>query len=677
LSLENPARIVVVGGGPSGAFFSINLLRHARSLNREIEVQIIEKKKELQFYEIAQLFSFREGCNYCAGGISPRMMDVLEKEGLQIPEEILQGNVSSLTVQGGWKNVEMKVPEGRKMTLVYRGSKPKGRSCKYLNFDTFLMDSAIEEGAEVINGEAYEVGHSEAGKPWIDYKFITGSEERCRLLEADFLVFAAGVNQVVGRKVENNPLVGSLMRSVPGYKPPEVRRTLIFELEVSKEFIDSVKGEVYFAEFGPKDMKIDMFSLVPKEKYITVVLIGPTIDRSHPSENMDIINRFLELQQIRNILPRKVLRSPVCACNPNMTVGVARNPIGHRMAMVGDMAVSRLYKDGIFSAYLTSSALADCIIEKGIDKKSLRKGYWPAVRRIHYDNLFGKHLFNVNRISFSHPVLSRMVYQSILTERKVKPENRRRLADIIWKIVSGDDSYRNIWIARFHPAVILRILVGGVFVTIRNYLTELLFGLKWRGFGRYPTGVYKEVLERKRGEFIDLLGLQQLAVPQDFEKMYSIRIRSRKAKILHQLGRFGDEDKEYFKPKIIKVKRVSGDSNEVGSVIQYSTPLRWFTFRIILEDMVSDRFMIYRVMDGFARGGVLIFDIEETRKRLHLLSIYVAFNFPKGGGPLKKIYWRLFKLFFPGFTHDVLWNHSLCKLRDVVESDPGTGAAYP
>ncbi len=64
-------------------------------------------------------------------------------------------------------------------------------------------------------------------------------------------------------------------------------------------------------------------------------------------------------------------------CNPNMVVGVSRHSFGHRMALIGDMVVSRLYKDGIFSAYATASALADCIFDVGIDRASLKKGYGP------------------------------------------------------------------------------------------------------------------------------------------------------------------------------------------------------------------------------------------------------------------------------------------------------------
>jgi hypothetical protein len=65
----------------------------------------------------------------------------------------------------------------------------------------------------------------------------------------------------------------------------------------------------------------------------------------------------------------------------------------------------------------------------------------------------------------------------------------------------------------------------------------------------------------------------------------------------------------------------------------------------------------------------LAFDIEEDESEVCLLSIIVAFDFPRGNNWLKKLAWRLFRLGFPAFIHDVLWNHALCKLKDVVEEE--------
>ena len=167
---------------------------------------------------------------------------------------------------------------------------------------------------------------------------------------------------------------------------------------------------------------------------------------------------------------------------------------------MGDMAVSRLYKDGLYSAYVTGSTLAECILTEGVDRASLRKRYWPVVRRFHRDNQFGRTVFLLSRIVFSHPVLSRILYQALLTERKTRPEEKRWLADVLWRIASGDDSYFRILKAMFYPASGWSILTGGLLATLRNYATERVFGLAWEGVGRYPTGVAIERVECKRRE---------------------------------------------------------------------------------------------------------------------------------------------------------------------------------
>ena len=91
ISLEDNDKVVVVGGGPSGAFFAIHLLREARRLKRNIEVIIIEKKRRRK--SVCYLWEC-EGCNFGAGIISPRLNGILKKSGLAVPEEIIQGEIN-------------------------------------------------------------------------------------------------------------------------------------------------------------------------------------------------------------------------------------------------------------------------------------------------------------------------------------------------------------------------------------------------------------------------------------------------------------------------------------------------------------------------------------------------------------------------------------------------------
>ena len=44
LNLKNGSRIVVIGGGPAGAFFSIFASKLAQDLGRKLDITIYEKK---------------------------------------------------------------------------------------------------------------------------------------------------------------------------------------------------------------------------------------------------------------------------------------------------------------------------------------------------------------------------------------------------------------------------------------------------------------------------------------------------------------------------------------------------------------------------------------------------------------------------------------------------------
>ena len=106
VSLPDGATVVVVGGGPAGAFFAIQAAKKSRVLGKKLDLLILEKKEELRFYQAAPSVALREGCNYCAGGISPRLADVLREDGLSVPEGVIMGRAESLTVHGDWKSIE-------------------------------------------------------------------------------------------------------------------------------------------------------------------------------------------------------------------------------------------------------------------------------------------------------------------------------------------------------------------------------------------------------------------------------------------------------------------------------------------------------------------------------------------------------------------------------------------
>ena len=78
-SLRNNDTVAIVGGGPAGSFFAIHLLREARRLNRHIDVVIVEKRGLIELGRGALEY---KGCTFCAGGISPRLDEILEEHDL-------------------------------------------------------------------------------------------------------------------------------------------------------------------------------------------------------------------------------------------------------------------------------------------------------------------------------------------------------------------------------------------------------------------------------------------------------------------------------------------------------------------------------------------------------------------------------------------------------------------
>ena len=98
---------------------------------------------------------------------------------------------------------------------------------------------------------------------------------------------------------------------------------------------------------------------------------------------------------------------------------------------------------------------------------------------------------------------------------------------------------------------------------------------------------------------------------------------------------------------------------------------------MVLDKIVEVLYLLYRVADGFARGGILAFDIDRLRTGVSLLTIYVAFDFHTGTSILGRLGWRLGWLIFPAFVLDVLWDHSLCRMKHLAELDETTQGDSP
>jgi flavin-dependent dehydrogenase len=655
-------RIMIVGGGPAGSFFAISLLREARRMNRAIEVVIVERKT-------VQMIGDRHwrmrGCNYGAGGISPRLNSVMEQEGIHIPAENIQGEINRIWIHGLWKNIPIKVPSQMKMHSVFRGSLPSERIDGQTGLDSFLLGKAVEEGATILQGEVLEVSYPDRDTPALSIKKATGD---IISMPASFVTLSMGVNARAGKDHKENPLILSVQRINPEFVPARVRRTLVFELKIPRKVLEkNLKNEVYFIEYGSKKFPLEHLALIPKGDFLTVTVIGKYIDDAVlPRDIRKTIDKIVKLPQLNRILPNIAAYPVACACSPRMTVRTAKNPFARNLAIIGDAAGSRLYKDGLYSAYLTASKLARTVLHEGSDKKTLSREYGKTIKWLAMDNRFGKSVFRLIRLTFSTPILSRILYQTFATELKIRDKRKRPLAQILWKIASGYADYKEILKDMFSFTALTSVFGGGILVTLRNVAAESMFGLKWGEYGRYPTVVLREKRNYIKGSLSSVFGSPLDSAP-DFEKMYAIKIKAGKKEIFEELGRFGDKGRNYMNLRFVEIRRTYGNPNQIGSIIRYRLKFLPVSVDMTLKQAVPEKALFYEVSEKFADRGKLVFEIKQAEDGNNRLVIYTAYDYKKGNSLFSKLFWWLFRLLFPAFIHDVVWNHALCTIKEDAE----------
>ena len=397
-------------------------------------------------------------------------------------------------------------------------------------------------------------------------------------------------------------------------------------------------------------------------------MIGKCIDEAIlPRDTQQIVRDFLMLPQIDRILPGIAAAPLACACAPRMTVSAATCPYGDRFAIIGDAVGSRLNKDGLYSAHRTASRLAMTALHEGIDRQAIARGYGKAVDWLVADNRFGRMVFAASRAAFTMPVVSRVVYQAFATENKVRDERSRPLSGVLWKIASGAADYREVlWEMCGYGA--LRSIFAGAVVTLRNVAFEALFGLKWGEYGRYPTVVLKEKREGLKQQLAASLGME-LGQSPDFERMYVIKIRGSAEEVMEEMAKFGQPHAKFVHPRFFDIRQIQGVPNQVGSVIRYRVPLIGLGTILQLSRRVGFETLLYQVDERLVDHGKIIFNIAPTRDGNRRLSIYAAFDYKKGRNFASRIMWQGVRLVFPGFVHDVVWNHALCTIKEEVERE--------
>ena len=412
-SLEDGSRIAVIGGGPSGSFFSIFALKMAKMMGKDINVTIYEPKDFTR--------DGPAGCNRCGGVISELLVQNLAVEGIILPESLVQRGINSYKLYTAHGKVLIETPTfERTIATIYRGGGPKGTIGKDKeSFDNFLLNAAVREGAVHVPLKIDRIEYKN-GRP-----VLFSKDEK--MPEPELVVGAIGVKSSTSKIFEEMGF---------GYKRPETVTAAIAEIDIEGHTVSEIFGNSVHLFLLP--MKgIKFAAMIPKGSYVTVCILGQNM-------NINSVNEFLDHTVVKSILPKDGLFKIECRCLPKMNVQAPISPFTDRVVICGDAGSTRLFKDGIGAAYIMGKAAARTAVFQGVGKEHFLKEYYPVYKSIINDNLFGKFLFSVTDIVKRYKALTKGMLAVVQKEQE-DTDNQKVMSSILWDMFTGNERYKNIF----------------------------------------------------------------------------------------------------------------------------------------------------------------------------------------------------------------------------------------
>jgi flavin-dependent dehydrogenase len=466
--LTSGSRIAVVGAGPAGSFFAIELLRRARSLGLSLHVSIYDGKNFAK--------KGAPGCNMCAGAVGHNLIEEIEHATTNIPPEVIHYELEGYAVHYQDASARLENAPGRKIYGVYRGAGPVSTETPEgaRSFDQFLLDQALKLGARHIPQNVHDIDVPAT----LEQRPAIRTHEGKRA-EYDLVVGAFGVNSQLGARL------------VYGYQPPPTWKTCVIEARVPEEFQRERLGKlIHF--FVLKQADVRYVALIPKGEHVTVTAIG---------ENVDVVSteRLLRESYMRDYLPSDWKLD--CHCHPRVAVGAARLPYSDRFCIVGDASDSRYLKNGVESALVTARLAADCVVNHGITARDFEEYFWRRCQQVFgRDNLYGRALFEIYDRIFPHPLIAPVYFAVLQAERKARSAQQQRdrespqqhdgasphgddaspasppgalLSDALLAAFTGDQPYKRILLRALHPRLAARMASHASFLFFDHVRTKV------------------------------------------------------------------------------------------------------------------------------------------------------------------------------------------------------------
>ena len=424
--LQSGNTVGVVGAGPAGSFFGIELLRRARALGLDLKVDIYDGKNFAR--------KGAPGCNMCAGAVGTKLIHEIERTtSSTIPREVIHYELEGYAVHYQDSTARLENETSKKIYGVYRGAGPVSTQHPdgARSFDQFLLNQAIKLGARHVplNVHDIDVPPTLEGRPVLH---LTNNER----VEYDLVVGAFGVNSQLANRL------------LYGYVPPPTWKTCVIEARVPEEFQrEKLHNMIHF--FVLKQPDIRYVALIPKGEHVTITAIG---------EDVDVVatERLVRDSYMRDYLPPDWKLD--CHCHPRVALGAARLPYSERFVIVGDASDSRYLKNGVESALVTARLAVDCVINHGLTAKDFEKHFWRRCSRVFgRDNIYGRMLFEIYDRVFPHPLLAPVYFAVLRSERKLKRPGAL-LTNALLAAFTGDQSYKRILLRAFNPRLAARMM---------------------------------------------------------------------------------------------------------------------------------------------------------------------------------------------------------------------------
>jgi flavin-dependent dehydrogenase len=389
--INDKSTVVIIGGGPAGASCAIKLKK--LSQEKEIAPRIV-------VYE-GKIFEKKSYYNQCIGVLSPPIEKILEKDlGVPFPWDIINKKINGYYIHTG------------KYSLKLEGEHEPSYSCRRVEFDNYLFQKVKELGIETFQARVTDLDFETDG-------VMVYSESNN--IKADCVVGAFGLDDGMAKIFE---------RLTP-YRQPKFLSSIVTKIHPGE--FEMQKFGNYIHAFLPKSLPhVEFGAITPKFNHLSINIAGDPVDAA-------MMDSFLEIPCVKKALPQNFeqIKSNLYYFKGKFPTLPAKGIFGDRFVMVGDAAgmIRPLKGKGINSAAVTGINAAQVIITHGMSKQGF-DAYMNSCSDLMCDIPYGKTIRFLSNKSSKYGFLD-----SVLSSA----ENEPRLKKALFNIVSGQQTYKNIW----------------------------------------------------------------------------------------------------------------------------------------------------------------------------------------------------------------------------------------